>query len=105
MKKSRPGTLLSVLCREADREKMAALLLRHTTTIGVREHLCRRYTLTRCEETVSTPYGPVRRKISEGCGVTREKYEYEDLARIARENGLSLPEVKAALDREHDTRD
>ena len=52
-----------------------------------------------------TPYGPVRRKISEGCGVTREKYEYEDLARIARENGLSLPEVKAALDREHDTRD
>ena len=105
MKKSRPGTLLSVLCREADREKMAALLLRYTTTIGVREHLCRRYTLTRCEETVSTPYGPVRRKISEGCGVTREKYEYEDLARIARENGLSLPEVKAALDREHDTRD
>ena len=54
---------------------------------------------------MSTPYGPVRRKISEGCGVTREKYEYEDLARIARENGLSLPEVKAALDREHDTRD
>ncbi len=105
MKKSRPGTLLSVLCREGDREKMAALLLRHTTTIGVREHLCRRYTLTRREETTATPYGPVRRKISEGYGVTREKYEYEDLARIARENGLSLPEVKAALDRERGTRD
>lgn len=47
MKKSRLGTLLTVLCRPADREEMVALLLRHTTTIGVREHACRRYTLSR----------------------------------------------------------
>ena len=98
MKKSRPGTLLNVLCRVSDRERMAALLFRHTTTIGVREHLCRRWTLERREETVSTPYGPVRRKISTGYGVTRGKYEYEDLQRIAREQDLPLAVVRAAAE-------
>ena len=100
MKKSRPGTVLNVLCREGDRAEMAALLLRHTTTIGVREHLCRRYTLTRTQDTVDTPYGPVRRKNSRGYGVTRSKYEYEDLARIAGEHGLSLAEVRALVEKE-----
>ena len=98
MKKSRPGTVLTLLCREEDRQRMAALLLRHTTTIGVREHLCRRYTLTRRQDTVETPYGPVKRKTSAGYGVERAKYEYEDLARIARERGLTLAEVRALAD-------
>ena len=98
MKKSRPGTVLTLLCRAEDRERMAALLLRHTTTIGVREHLCRRYTLKRRQDTADTPYGPVARKISTGYGVERVKYEYEDLARIARERGLTLAEVRALAD-------
>ena len=97
MKKSRPGTMLSVLCREEERQKLVEMIFRHTTTIGVREHTCRRYTLTRMEDTVTTRYGDVRRKTSHGYGVTREKYEYEDLARIARTHDLSLGEVNAAL--------
>lgn len=97
MKKSRPGTLLSVLCREEDRENMAELLLRHTTTLGVRETLCRRYTLRRTEETVDTPFGPVGRKLSQGFGVRREKWEYEDLARIAREQNLTLSQLREIL--------
>ena len=97
MKKSRPGTLLTVLCREADRERMAALLFRHTTTIGVRESLHRRYTLERTERTLHTPLGSVRCKTSRGCGVTRTKYEYEDLARIAKAQGISLPEAEALV--------
>lgn len=101
MKKSRLGTLLTVLCRENDRRRMAELLFRHTTTIGIREQLCRRYTLERREETVTTPYGPVRRKISSGYGVTRAKYEYEDLRRIAREQGLPLEAVRDAADKEN----
>ena len=44
MKKSRPGVMLCVLCREEQREEMARLLLRHTTTLGVRESRHRRYT-------------------------------------------------------------
>ena len=93
MKKCRPGILLTVLCRESDREKLVQCLFRYTTTLGIRETLCQRHTLTRRTEQVQTPWGPVRRKVSTGEGVHREKYEYEDLARLAKEHGVSLREV------------
>ena len=93
MKKGRPGILLTLLCREADREKMVQCLFRHTTTLGIRETLCQRHTLTRRTEQVQTPWGSVRRKVSTGEGIHREKYEYEDLARLAKEHGVSLREV------------
>ena len=93
MKKSRPGVLITVLCREEKKDAMVGLLLKHTTTLGVREFPCRRYTLSRTTETVDTPYGPVRKKVSSGYGVYKEKFEYEDLARIARESNLSLSEA------------
>ena len=93
MKKSRPGVLITVLCRENQKEAMVHLLLKHTTTLGVREFPCQRYTLSRAVETVDTPYGPVRWKVSSGYGVRREKYEYEDLASIAKAQNLSLSEL------------
>lgn len=94
MKKSRPGMLLRVMCREADREKMAREIFAHTTTIGIREKKCRRYVLDRTMSEVHTSWGDVRCKISEGYGVKRSKYEYEDLAKIAVERGVSLEEVR-----------
>ena len=97
MKKDRPGVLLTVICRPEQRETMVKALLRHTGTIGVRETALKRYVLERREETADTPFGPVRRKISEGYGVRREKWEYDDLARIAREKGLSIGEVRERL--------
>ena len=97
MKKNRPGTLLVTLCRLADRETMLRLLFRHTTTLGVREVRCERSTLTRRMETADTEYGPVRVKVSQGWGVTRRKAEYEDLARIAREKGVSIEDVRAKV--------
>ena len=98
MKKSRPATLLRLLCRPEDRERMAALLFRHTTTLGVRESLCRRYVLERSEDTRETPWGSVRVKSASGYGVHRRKYEYEDLADIARRTGRSLTDIAAELD-------
>ena len=98
MKKSRTGLLVRVLCTQEDREKMLRVLFQHTTTIGVREEIVRRYTLERKEETLQTPFGEVRRKRSKGYGVSRVKYEYEDLARIARERDISIPDVRALLD-------
>ena len=98
MKKSRPGVLLSVLCAPETREAVLAALFRHTTTLGVRENAFRRYTLRRSFETVETPYGSVQVKTSEGYGVTRTKYEYDDLARIAAASGLTLDEAAAAVD-------
>lgn len=97
MKKSRPGIMLTCLCRPEEGEKMARLLLRHTTTLGIRETRCKRYTLERSLEERETEYGPVRVKRSEGFGVSREKQEYEDLCRIARERGLSLEEVRKLI--------
>ncbi|WP_217958992.1 nickel insertion protein [Acutalibacter muris] len=97
MKKSRPGIMLTCLCRPEEGEKMARLLLRHTTTLGIRETRCKRYILERSLEERETEYGPVRVKRSEGFGVSREKPEYEDLCRIARERGLSLEEVRKLI--------
>ena len=93
MKKSRPGTLLCVLCRAQDREKILRALFKHTTTLGVRETPLSRYTMTRRVETVQTALGAVRCKVSEGYGVVRRKFEYDDLARLARETGCSLEAV------------
>lgn len=93
MKKSRPGTLICVLCREEDRDKFVRLIFKFTTTLGIRENTCSRYILQRSVQTVDTPYGPVHKKISRGYGVERAKYEYEDLAKIAKERNMRIDQV------------
>ena len=98
MKKNRPGLILSCLCREEQRDEMVRAIFRHTTTLGIRETLCRRYVLRRAERTVETPYGPVRVKRSEGYGVTREKAEFDDLRRIARDADLTLAEARELIE-------
>ena len=100
MKKSRPGTELCVLCRPEDRERVLRLVFLHTTTIGVREIAARRSVLVRRVEEQSTSLGPVRRTVSSGYGVLREKPEYEDLARIARAEGLSLAQAREKVNKE-----
>ena len=97
MKKNRPAVLLTCMCREETREAILETLFRHTTTLGVRASRCDRYTLTRAARTVDTAHGPVRVKSAEGFGVKREKAEFDDLARIARETGRSLREVRAEI--------
>ena len=97
MKKSRPGILLSVICREDKKDKMVELIFKHTTTLGIRENVSRRYALKREIITKDTRFGNIRIKRSEGFGVTREKIEYEDLARIAREENISIEEVESLL--------
>ena len=98
MKKSRPGTQITVMCREADRDRIVRAAFAHTTTIGIRESIERRYVLDRAIEMVATPYGDVRKKVSTGFGVRREKLEYDDLARIARETGASLADVRRSIE-------
>lgn len=97
MKKSRPGVLLTLLCREPEKERFIQLLFRYTTTLGIRETSCTRYTLSRKTEIVDSPYGPIRRKISEGYHVRRCKFEYEDLAKAAKSTGLPLEAIAQEL--------
>ncbi|MGI6665030.1 MAG: nickel pincer cofactor biosynthesis protein LarC [Christensenellaceae bacterium] len=93
MKKNRPGVMLSCLAKKEDAEKFAKLMLLHTSTLGVRQEIMARYTLSRSEKTIDTPYGPVRIKEVSGYGVKRTKPEYEDVAKIAAEKGLPFLEV------------
>ena len=99
MKKSRPGNLLCVMCLENKREEILNTIFKHTTTLGIRENKSRRYFLDRKIESVQTEFGPVRVKISQGYGVKRQKYEYEDLAKIARATGKSIEEVMSIISR------
>ncbi len=97
MKKSRPGTLIHVMCQEKDKEAIIKSIFKHTTTIGIRESSLSRYVLDRSIQTINTPYGSVRCKISSGYGVERRKYEYDDLSRIAKEQNISLCEAEALI--------
>ena len=94
MKKSRPGIMLSVLCEQKDREAVISAIFRYTTSIGIRETEHKRYVLDREERVMETDYGNIRYKHSEGYGVSRKKYEYEDIARMARDNGCGLSDLK-----------
>lgn len=94
MKKNRPAVMLTCMCAKEDREKFLTLILKHTTTLGVREYTCKRYGLKREIREVETIYGTVRVKAASGYGVAKEKPEYEDMARIAKEKKISLAEIE-----------
>ena len=97
MKKGRPGTLFCVICKEEEKAELIKTIFRYTSTIGIRENVYNRFILDRRTETVYTEYGEIRKKISEGYGVKREKYEYDDLAAISEKTGLSIEEIKNKL--------
>ncbi len=98
MKKNRPGVLFTVLCEPQNKEKIEALIFKHTSTIGIRECEKERKILERETIIADTEYGSVRIKKSSGGGFQKEKYEFDDLAHIARERGISLREAKNLVD-------
>lgn len=98
MKKGRPGYMVTCICDPQQEGEMAALLLRHTTTLGVRATRCSRYILQRETQLTETPLGQVGLKQARGYGVEKRKYEYEDVARLAREAGLSMDQARRRLE-------
>ena len=96
MKKNRLGTKVCLLTAPDRAESVRQAYFLHSTTLGIREILVQRHLLSREEEVRETPWGPVRVKFAESePGVRiREKIEYEDLSRIAREQGMTLLEVE-----------
>ncbi|HYE68190.1 MAG TPA: nickel pincer cofactor biosynthesis protein LarC [Anaerovoracaceae bacterium] len=93
MKKNRPAVMLSVLCKTYDTEKLSDIIFRETSTIGIRTQEIERITLKREIRTVQTALGEVRVKSVIVRGLERIQPEYEDCARIAEENNLSINEV------------
>ena len=98
MKKSRPGILIHIMCREKDKEAIIRNVFKYTTTIGIRENKLQRYILEREIKNIETAYGSVRCKISKGYGVERRKYEYDDLAKIAKLTGKSIEDLLREFD-------
>jgi uncharacterized protein (TIGR00299 family) protein len=97
MKKGRPAVLVTVLCEQDRLDSLADLLLRETTTLGIRHYTVSRRTLDRAVETVETRYGRVRVKVArEGGRTLHFQPEYEDCARAASELNVPLIEVQAA---------
>ena len=97
MKKNRPATLLGVIARRQDEAALAELILRETTTLGLRVQPIDRYEAQREFRQIQTPYGNlnVKLKIING-QVIQSMPEYDDCVRLANENSVSLAEIYAA---------
>lgn len=97
MKKGRLGSLLTVICKSEDKDKFVKLIFKHTSTIGIRESIHKRYVMNREICIAETEFGAVKIKNSSGYGTKKSKFEYENLARICRENNISLDKLKSLL--------
>ena len=100
MKKNRPGVLLTVIAAEETVGELEKVLFREAATFGVRRHKAERTKLRREAVTVPTPWGPVKAKRGwreDGFEVLTP--EFEDCARVAREHGVPLRDVYAAVRR------
>jgi uncharacterized protein (DUF111 family) len=99
MKKNRPGVVVHVLCDDAHVPALETILLRETTTLGVRRYPVSRRILERSAAEVATPLGPIKGKLAWPEGRDRParfRPEYDDCVRVARERGVPLPEVYEA---------
>jgi hypothetical protein len=97
MKKGREGILLTLLCRPDRESEMGSLVLRETTTLGIRIRREFRRELHRWIETVTTPYGAVRIKWSRPGGISRPVIEFDDLRALSHEAGVPAWEVERAV--------
>jgi uncharacterized protein (DUF111 family) len=97
MKKGRPGTLLTVLCNPSAVPALEQLLLRETTTLGIRIRQDRRSCLDRSHVTVTTPYGDIRIKIGSRAGETLNAApEFEDCRAAAAKHRTAVKQVQQA---------
>ncbi len=99
MKKGRSGHQVTALAPPAAETVVCEALLTHSTTLGLRTHREARLELRRALEEVTTPWGPVRVKVTSVFGRRRVVPEFEDCAQLAREHGLSVREVTEAAQR------
>jgi hypothetical protein len=92
MKKTRPGTQISVIARPEDRDALARVMFEETSTLGLRIYSAERRVKERHSVEIATPHGTVRMKIAENGSFAPE---YEDCRKLARESGLPLRQILA----------
>ena len=99
MKKSRPGTVLNVLCPESEVELLSSIILSESTTIGLRYHRMDRICLERSIREIETEWGSVRFKVLKTPEGIKISPEYEDCKKIALREGLPILHVMKILSR------
>jgi hypothetical protein len=105
MKKNRPGTLLSVLCRPEQADELSMIIFSETTTLGIRRIPVTCQALPQRFEQIETPYGALRVKAAVAPdGTERATPEYEDCRRLAREVGVPLKVVMDTVLRQETAR-
>jgi len=98
MKKSRPAILFGAVAPPDAEARVARAMLTETTTLGLRTRRERRYVVARVTTAVETPFGEVRIKEASIDGESRRTFEYDDVARMARERNLSFAAVAQMLE-------
>ncbi|MGE5193876.1 MAG: LarC family nickel insertion protein, partial [Deltaproteobacteria bacterium] len=98
MKKDRPGTLLAVICRLEDGERLEAILFAETATFGVRRQIIERHKRVRQACTVETPWGPVAAKLGRHAASVVFTPEYDSCARLAAQYAVPLRDVYRAAE-------
>ncbi|MBA2287740.1 MAG: nickel pincer cofactor biosynthesis protein LarC [Ktedonobacteraceae bacterium] len=94
MKKQRPAILVTIICPVEEGDRLALVLLRESSTLGVRLQQVQRLKAQRSHEQVATPFGPMTMKIKRlGARVISAAPEYEECQRVAVERALPLEEV------------
>ncbi|MGC2528514.1 MAG: nickel pincer cofactor biosynthesis protein LarC [Candidatus Acidiferrum sp.] len=103
MKKNRPGTLLTILCKPQDTSALMELIFAETTTFGVRTYRAQRRVLPREWVNVGTEFGEVRIKVSRVNGrILHVAPEYEDCRKLAAEKDVPLQRVIASAMRSYE---
>ena len=101
MKKNRPGVVLTVLTDIKNKDELSNIILRETSTLGIRMSLCKRQVLNREEKSIKTKYGEIKVKVSFVDNLKKVSPEYEDCKKVAKERSIPLwkvyDEVKSAL--------
>lgn len=96
MKKERPAIKVGVLCPRVDLDRIAAVLFRESSTIGLRYYGVGRIEMSREIQRVETPYGSIGIKVSQGLGMVNAAPEFDDCVTLAKSKGVPLKQVLAA---------
>lgn len=98
MKKNRPGTMVSVVTRSGDVEKLLDIIFRESTTLGVRVSEMQRRSLVRSSQVIRTKFGRIRVKVAQRSkGVARMVPEYDDCSKAAKRHDVPISQVYAAV--------
>ncbi|NCB26430.1 MAG: nickel pincer cofactor biosynthesis protein LarC [Bacteroidia bacterium] len=104
MKKNRPAVKVCTLCHEGDSELLQEMILRESSSLGVRKIYVERSMLARSTDVMETSLGPVRMKSAlMGNNFIKEMPEFEDIRKIASERSMPLSEVRSLIARERET--